>query len=99
MPGKMVGADRLNRAHLLDIVGCKYSQIRLMFVDKCGELETVHRLLRTQSVGQFHKAQETSSESMSDKQGRERAAALDGYQRRPFARPTVAGVGCHTLDE
>jgi len=67
MPGKMVGAGRLNRAHLLDIVGCKYSQIRLMFVDKCGELETVHRLLRAQSVGQFHKAQETSSESMSDK--------------------------------
>src|SRR5579859_4886435 len=94
MTGKMVGAVGLNRPQLFDVVGCEYSQIRLMLVDKSRKLETVHRLLRTQSFRQLDKAEQTSSESMSDKQGRERTAALNGYQCRPFARRTLAKMVC-----
>src|ERR1700733_10256303 len=98
MARKIVGAGRLNRAHLLHEVGSKYSQIRLMLVDERGELETVHRLLRTQRIRQLDKTQQTSSKPMGDKQGQERSTALDGYQRRPVACRALAEVGCQPMN-
>ena len=65
---------------------------------KCGELETVHRLLRTQSARQLDKAQQTSSESMGNKQGWKKTAGLDGYQRRPFPCRTLAEIGCQPVN-
>ena len=44
MPGKVIGAGGLNRTHLLHIVRCEFTYLRLMLVDIRGELETIHGL-------------------------------------------------------
>ena len=53
-----------------------------MLVDECGELETVDRLLGTQSASQFDKAQQTSSKPMRNKNGQERKRR-PGWLRAP----------------
>ena len=55
-----------------------------MLVDKCGELETIHRLFWTQLGRKLDKAQQATPDSMRNKQRRQKCAGLEGYQCRPL---------------
>src|ERR1700723_3045921 len=94
----MVRSGWLNRAHLLQAVGSKYSQVRLMLVEKCGELEAVNGLRGTEFGSKLDKAQQASSNSVGNKEGREKSTGLDGDQRRPFSCRTVAEVSRQTTN-
>jgi hypothetical protein len=67
------------------------SDLRLMLIDRCRQLETVHGLLRAQLGRQLDKAQQASPYSMGNKQRRQMCAGLDGYQGRPFPRQGSGG--------
>src|SRR5580658_3943953 len=93
MSGKVVGAGWLNRAHLPHIVAGEHFELRLMLIDKRGELETVHGLLPAQLRRQLNEAQQASSDAMSNKQRRQMCAGLDGRQGWPFPPGGLAEVG------
>src|SRR5580704_12258041 len=68
--GKVVRSGWLNGTHLLHAGGSKYSQVRLVLVEKRGELEAVNGLVGTELAGQLDKAQEASANSVGNKEGR-----------------------------
>src|ERR1700677_3719915 len=98
MPGKVVGAGWLNRAHLPHVVAGENFELRLMFIDKRGELETVHGLLPAQLGRQLNEAQHASSDAMSNKQRRQMCAGLDRRQGWPFPTGSLAEVGPQPVD-
>ena len=83
--GKVVRSGWLHCSHLLHTVSGKYSQVRLMLIEKLGELEAIHGLRGTEPGSQLDKAQQASSNSVGNKEGRQKSAGLDGDQRRPFS--------------
>src|ERR1700733_15254723 len=93
MPGKVVGAGWLNRAHLPHIVGGENFELRLMLIDKRGALETVHGLLPHQLGPPLNEAQQASSTAMSNKQWRQLCSGLDRRQGWPFPPGSLAEVG------